>query len=113
MNKEQGDNLRAGFIKLDPWSNARGRNHRVYLSDHIETATLHAGTCTELGDNLQPRFIKLDPWSNAERVEYHSDHRDGYTPCRHTHKEKEDNLLAGFIKLDPWNNACGKGRVPQ
>ena len=61
-----------------------------YDSDHIETATFHAGTCT------RSRVItyRLDSFSwihgamhAEERVEFNSDHRDGYTPCRHMHKE--------------------------
>ena len=35
MHKEYGDNLRAGFIKLDPWSNACGRKG----SDHRDGYT--------------------------------------------------------------------------
>ena len=56
----------------------------------IETATLHAGTCTR--STVITYFLDPSSWIHApmhveERVEYHSDHRDGYTPCRHMHKE--------------------------
>ena len=56
----------------------------------IETATLHAGTCT------RRRVItyRLDSsiWIHGamhveDRVEYNSGHRDGYTAWRHMHEE--------------------------
>ena len=76
MHKELVDNLHAGFIKSDPWSNACGRKGRVPQSSVIiETATPNAGKCT------RSRFITyiLDSSGRIhgamhveERVEYHS-----------------------------------------
>ena len=70
---EYVDNLPPGFIKLDPWSNACGRNDRVpQFSVIIDRATLHASTCT------RSRLITytLDSINGTiheeERVEYHS-----------------------------------------
>ena len=56
----------------------------------IETATLHAGTCT----SRRVITYRLDSssWIHGamhveDGVEYNSGHRDGYTACRHMHKE--------------------------
>ena len=56
----------------------------------IETATLHAGTCTR--SRVISYALDSSSWIHGamhveESVEYHRDHRDGYTPCRHMHKQ--------------------------
>ena len=64
---------------------------KVYSSTVIiETATLHAGTCTR--SRVITYFLDSSSWIHGtmhveERAEYHCDHTDGYTPCRHMHKE--------------------------
>ena len=56
----------------------------------IETATLHAGTCTRSRVITYP--LDSSSWIHGamhveDRVEYNSGHRDGYTACRYMHKE--------------------------
>ena len=58
----------------------------------IETATLHAGTCTRSRSMVITYFLDSSSWIHGamhveDRVEYNSGHRDGYTACRHMHKE--------------------------
>ena len=56
----------------------------------IETATLHAGTCTR-SRVITYRLVSSSLIHGAmhveDRVEYNSGHRDGYTACSHMHKE--------------------------
>ena len=56
----------------------------------IETATLHAGTCTR--SRVKTYSLGSSSWIHGAKhvedsVEYNSGHRDGYTACRHMHKE--------------------------
>ena len=58
----------------------------------IETAKLHAGTCTRSRSMVITYFLDSSSWIHGamhveDRVEYNSGHRDGYTACRHMHKE--------------------------
>ena len=56
----------------------------------IETATLHAGTCTR--SRVITYELDSSSWIHGamhveDRVEYNSGHRDDHTACRHMHKE--------------------------
>ena len=56
----------------------------------IETATLHAGTCTR--SRVITYELDSSSWIHGamhaeERVGCHNGHRDGYTACRHMHKD--------------------------
>ena len=56
----------------------------------IETATLHAGTCTRR--RVITYVLDSSSWIQGgmhveERVEYHSDYGDSYTSYRHMHAQ--------------------------
>ena len=56
----------------------------------IQTATLHAGTCTRsrvITYSLDSSSSIHEAMQVEETAEYHSDHTDGYTLCRYMHKE--------------------------
>ena len=66
------------------------RNNGKGATVVIETATLHAGTCTR--SRMITYFLDLSSWIHEAmhvkaRVGCHSGHRYGYTACRHMHKE--------------------------
>ena len=75
----------------------------------IETATLHAGTCTR--SRVITYFLDSSSWIHGamhveDRVEYNSGHRDGYTAC--SHRSRVITYYLDSSKLNPWSNACGR-----
>ena len=68
----------------------------------IETATLHAGTCT------RSRVITYELYSSSwirgamhveDRVEYNSGHRDVHSACRLMHKGR---VITYFLDSSSW-----------
>ena len=75
----------------------------------IETATLHAGTCTR--SRVITYFLDSSSWIHGamhveDRVEYNSGHRDDYTAC--SHRSRVITYYLDSSKLNPWSNACGR-----
>ena len=75
----------------------------------IETATLHAGTCTR--SRVITYLLDSSSWIHGamhveDRVEYNSGHRDGYTAC--SHRSRVITYYLDSSKLNPWSNACGR-----